>query len=123
MRCSLAQSTSPQVFFLSLSEKVKHSSKLHCNDYLLFLCACFEDPAPKAEITVDNLAKHFNVRVKADDILKISLCYKKSYTECEQLTYFGLVGLIHCISLSVYVFEKEGNNFLFVTQASFMKHS
>ncbi|XP_057211899.1 interleukin-17 receptor C isoform X2 [Triplophysa rosa] len=49
------------------------------------------DPVPKAEITVDNLAKHFTVRVKADNVLKIRLCYKHSYTECEQLTYFGLI--------------------------------
>lgn len=49
------------------------------------------DPVPKANITVDNLAKHFTVRLKADKTLKISLCYNHSNPECEELTYFGLI--------------------------------
>lgn len=110
MRSSLAQSTSPQVFlnFLLLQKNVNAPS-FTALTILQFVCTCFEDPVPKAEITVDILAKHFTVRVKADNVLKILLCYKHQNKECEQLTYFGLVGFIQCFTLYVLVYATLQN--------------
>ncbi|CAM4713421.1 unnamed protein product [Leuciscus chuanchicus] len=42
-----------------------------------------EDPVPKARVTVDEHHKRFTVRLDTDRMVKISLCYKHSYRECE----------------------------------------
>ncbi|XP_051757900.1 uncharacterized protein LOC127516969 isoform X2 [Ctenopharyngodon idella] len=50
-----------------------------------------EDPVPEARVSVDERDKRFTVRMKTDQMVKISLCYKHSFPECVEQRYFGKI--------------------------------
>ncbi|XP_051524732.1 interleukin-17 receptor E-like [Myxocyprinus asiaticus] len=69
-----------------------HSDMLISASYIVeHVKTDYEDSMPEASVTVDNRAKQFIVKLQTDQIVRISLCYKHSYAECNELTYFGQI--------------------------------
>ncbi|KAK7135223.1 hypothetical protein R3I94_014013 [Phoxinus phoxinus] len=73
-----------------------------------------EDPVPEARVTVDEHEKRFTVRLETDRRVKISLCHKHSFPECEvdhvqeidpavnQTVYLSFPYLVPCVCVQLW---------------------